>query len=491
MDNLKTDPTLAKSPFGKRKKQLQTDLTQLSQEMYRRNKELAETNKTLLLLRTIDALILESHASLKMACEHITEAITQATDLPFVGLFTRPRHDGDSLKLYGWSGKDWLGSNQPLVAFSKPISLDLNMPWLGAPASTRVISLESLTSREIAAFLGCKEREIAAFREKLPLQSLYIVKLTVRRRLVGLLLAGFYAPADKITEAETLMMDRLSESVGVALDNKLLFEENQRVARKLKESNDKLLQLDEAKDDFISMASHQMRTPLTSVKGYISMVMEGDAGDITPQQKAMLSQAFFSSQRMVYLIADLLNVSRLRTGKFVIETAPVNLADIVEEEISQLTETAKARNLTLIYKKPKKFPDLLLDETKTRQIIMNFVDNAIYYTPAKGTITVNLVEKDQTVELTVVDDGIGVPRSEQKHLFTKFFRAGNARKARPDGTGLGLFMAKKVIVAQGGTLIFKSKEGEGSTFGFVFSKSKHAVPAPSAKKSPKTAKAKK
>jgi signal transduction histidine kinase len=177
---------------------------------------------------------------------------------------------------------------------------------------------------------------------------------------------------------------------------------------------------------------------------------------------------------MVYLIADLLNVSRLKTGKFIIDYGPVDLAKVVEEEMGQLTETAASRSLTLTYEKPKAFPVLMLDETKTRQVIMNFVDNAIYYTPSGGRVTVRLLDLPNTVELRVEDNGIGVPKSEEHHLFTKFYRAGNARQARPDGTGLGLFMAKKVIIAQGGSLIFETQEGKGSTFGFIFSKSKLA-----------------
>ncbi|MBC7708095.1 HAMP domain-containing histidine kinase [Polaromonas sp.] len=201
------------------------------------------------------------------------------------------------------------------------------------------------------------------------------------------------------------------------------------------------------------------------------MVLEEDAGKITPTQRDMLGQAFFSSQRMVYLIADLLNVSRLKTGKFIIERAPIQLDQIVQQELRQLQETAAARSLTLQFDKPDTFPSMMLDETKTRQIIMNFIDNAIYYTPAGGHIKVRLLNKENSVELRVEDDGIGVPKAEQQHLFTKFYRAGNARQARPDGTGLGLYMAKKVIVAQGGALLFESTENKGSTFGFIFSKS--------------------
>lgn len=307
---------------------------------------------------------------------------------------------------------------------------------------------------------------------------------------LGYLTLGVKRSGNLYTEQDSQVLDTIAKELIIATQNAMRFEEikhfnitlQQKIdeaTRQLRRTNEKLKAMDETKDDFISMASHQLRTPLTSVKGYVSMVLEGDAGKLTPTQKKLLSQAYFSSQRMVYLIADLLNVSRLKTGKFIIEPTSVNLADVVEQELEQLKETAAAHSLKLTYDKPKHFPDLMLDETKTRQVIMNFADNAIYYTPAGGHITVRLINNPATVELHVEDDGIGVPRSEKPHLFTKFYRAGNARKARPDGTGLGLFMAKKVVVAQGGSVIFESQEGKGSTFGFVFSKAKHAVPAKS------------
>lgn len=472
---LETQPKTPLMPFQKRK-QLERDIEHITQEMYKRNKELADTNKTLSLLRTIDALVLESHTSLKMVCEHIAEAITQATDYSYVGLLTRSHHSKSELMLNGSSIGSWQGSRSLLpLGFSRPVHINLDHPWFAEVTSTCLLSLEELSDEDMAQFLNCPLRDIKRVKKQLPLRSLYVVKLMARRQIVGLLVVGYVYPVNMITETDTLLVASLSESIGVALDNKLLFEENQHVLRQLKESNTKLRALDEAKDDFISMASHQLRTPLTSIKGYTSMVLEGDAGKITPMQKKLLTQSFFSSQRMVYLIADLLNVSRLRTGKFVVETAPVNLAEVVQQEMDQLKDTAKSRNLKLTYNKPKNFPELMLDETKTRQVIMNFADNAIYYTPAGGRINVHLINNAHTVELRVEDNGMGVPKSEQPHLFTKFFRAGNARKARPDGTGLGLFMAKKVIIAQGGALIFDSKEGRGSTFGFIFSKSKLKV----------------
>lgn len=311
------------------------------------------------------------------------------------------------------------------------------------------------------------------------------LKLKAHEQVVGYIIFGNKKGGDIYTPQDKRLLLIAANELAIAIQNALRFEEIanfnltlqakvDEATRNLRKANERLKELDETKDDFISMASHQLRTPLTSVKGYISMVLEGDAGKINETQRKLLEQSFFSSQRMVFLISDLLNVSRLRTGKFVIEPTPVNLADMVEQEMDQLRETAAGKELTLTYEKPKEFPSIMLDETKTRQVIMNFVDNAIYYTPAGGHIGVELRETPASVELRVVDDGIGVPKAEQHHLFTKFYRAGNARKARPDGTGLGLFMAKKVVVAQGGAIIFESAEDKGSTFGFVFSKTKLA-----------------
>jgi signal transduction histidine kinase len=312
------------------------------------------------------------------------------------------------------------------------------------------------------------------------------LKLKTREQAVGYVIFGNKRSGDIYNAQDQRLLLILANELAIAIQNALRFEQIENfnltlqakvdeATRKLRHANEKLKELDTTKDDFISMASHQLRTPLTSVKGYLSMILEGDAGAVNKQQKDMLNQAFLSSQRMVYLIADLLNVSRLKTGKFVIEPAPANLASIIQEEIEQLKETASVRQLKLAYFKPKAFPELMLDETKTRQVLMNFIDNAIYYTPNGGQIEISLTDKPHVVEFRVKDNGIGVPKSEQPHLFTKFYRAGNARKARPDGTGLGLFMAKKVVVAQGGAIIFESKEGKGSTFGFTLSKAKLAV----------------
>ena len=251
----------------------------------------------------------------------------------------------------------------------------------------------------------------------------------------------------------------------------------------LRANNALLQRLDEAKDEFISMASHQLRTPLTSVKGYISMVLEGDAGKISSPQRHLLDEAFASSERMVHLINDFLNVSRLQTGKFMLERRPIDLAKITKEEVEGLRNIARVHGLTLQYRSAARLPLMYIDESKVRQVIMNFIDNAIYYSHEGSAIKIDLAIIDGSAVLEVSDTGIGVPAGEQSHLFSKFFRATNARRQRPDGTGVGLFLSKKVIAAHGGSMVFQSTEGKGSTFGFRLPVKKLSVaPAEESKK---------
>ena len=304
-----------------------------------------------------------------------------------------------------------------------------------------------------------------------------VANLETSKELIGYIMYGSKASGRIYSDDDLKLIRIATDELAVAVQNALRFEkiaqfnetlqqEIREATAELRESNKKLKSLDLAKDEFISMASHQLRTPLTSVKGYMSMVLEGDAGKLNPTQQQLLDQAFASSQRMVYLISDFLNVSRLQTGKFTIERTPTVLSRMVQQEVKQLQSTAESRDLKLECSVPSTFPTLLLDESKLRQAIMNFIDNAIFYSHPGGTIKIDLVKTAKEIVLTVQDQGIGVPMSERHRLFTKFYRATNARTTRPDGTGIGLFMAKKVVVAHGGAIIFNSVEGKGSTFGF-------------------------
>ena len=273
------------------------------------------------------------------------------------------------------------------------------------------------------------------------------------------------------------MLESIAGELAVSIRNSLSMEEinelNKSLQRRIDEatkelrfSNRQLQRLDEAKNEFISMASHQLRTPLTSIKGYLDMMLEGDLGKISPTQRAVLREAFSSSERMVRLINDFLNVSRLQTGKFTIDKQSVDIAQILRDEVSLLKVVADQRSVEMVLKIDKKIPSLAVDSEKIRQVMLNMIDNAIYYSSPHKKVVITLKSSGKMIEFSVKDSGIGVPKSEQANLFGKFFRGTNAKKRRPDGTGVGLFLAKKVILSHDGEMIFESEEGKGSTFGF-------------------------
>jgi hypothetical protein len=273
------------------------------------------------------------------------------------------------------------------------------------------------------------------------------------------------------------MLESIAGELAVSIRNSLSMEEinelNKSLQRRIDEatkelrfSNRQLQRLDEAKNEFISMASHQLRTPLTSIKGYLDMMLEGDLGKISPTQRAVLREAFSSSERMVRLINDFLNVSRLQTGKFTIDKQSVDIAQILRDEVSLLKVVADQRSVEMVLKIDKKIPSLAVDSEKIRQVMLNMIDNAIYYSSPHKKVVITLKSSGKMIEFSVKDSGIGVPKSEQANLFGKFFRGTNVKKRRPDGTGVGLFLAKKVILSHDGEMIFESEEGKGSTFGF-------------------------
>jgi signal transduction histidine kinase len=246
--------------------------------------------------------------------------------------------------------------------------------------------------------------------------------------------------------------------------NLTLQERVHEATKRLSVANRNLRVLDKAKDEFIGMASHQLGTPLTAITGYLSMTLD-DPRKLGTHQREYINFALEASERLAAMTRDLLDVSRLNSGRFVIQRQPVDLSRLTAQEVQQLRPAAERKGIKLLYDPPATAMTLNVDESKTRQVIMNLIDNAIYYT-AKGTVSVQLQTTADHVEFTVTDTGIGVPVAERAKLFAKFYRGSNAQETRPDGTGLGLFLAKRVIEGQDGEIIFASEIGKGSTFGF-------------------------
>lgn len=293
----------------------------------------------------------------------------------------------------------------------------------------------------------------------------------------GYIVIGSKKGRANLIDTDIQLVNMITSELALAIRNGLKFEQiesfNKQLGEtvdeatdKLRQSNNELRRRDAVKDEFVSMASHQLRTPLTAVRGYLSMVLDGDAGKLTKQQRELLNEASRSSAQMAGLVRDFLTVSRIQTGKFLLEKAPHDLAELVTEEVDALKMFAEKQNIELTYRKPRHSMVLPVDVDKLRQVIINFIDNAICYSLPGTTASVELFYDSGEVVFEVRDSGIGVPKEAQDQLFKRFYRATNARTRRPDGTGIGLFLAKKVIDEHGGRVIFSSKQNEGSRFGF-------------------------
>lgn len=216
--------------------------------------------------------------------------------------------------------------------------------------------------------------------------------------------------------------------------------------------------IDRMKTEFVSVASHQLRTPLTAINWYVEMLQSGDAGKLNKNQKVFLDEIYKGSVRMVKLVNELLNVSRLETGRLKISPKLMRADKLIEDVIHELEAFANKSGCAVIFNRPKKvLPKIALDETLMRQVIHNLITNAVRYSPAqKSEVVVSLAEKGGEYLVSVADQGIGIPREAQGKIFQKFFRADNARKVEGEGSGIGMYISKMIMEASSGRLWFES-----------------------------------
>ena len=233
--------------------------------------------------------------------------------------------------------------------------------------------------------------------------------------------------------------------------------------------NDQLRKLDEAKSGFISVVAHQLRTPLSGIKWTLNLLINGDMGILTTEQKTFLMKAYESNDRMISLVNDMLGADRIESGKVRYVFQPVHLYDIIDNVLFELLPQANAKGLTVSFtSRPKDLPKVRADPEKVRAVFQNLLDNAIKYSRQKGTIEVGMKASERNeVSVWIKDDGIGIPKEQQKNIFERFFRAQNAIKLETDGSGLGLFIVKSIVERHGGKVSFESVEGHGVTFYFT------------------------
>ncbi len=231
----------------------------------------------------------------------------------------------------------------------------------------------------------------------------------------------------------------------------------------LSDQNEELRELDRLKDEFVGLVTHDLRTPLTSISGYVELLQSDESGDLDDEQRHFLEIVSRNADRLLRLVNDLLFAARLQSGQLELELSEVDVAEVARDAVTAATPHADAKRLTLAFEHAGATA-ILGDHGRLAQLLDNLVANAIKFTPEGGHVTVRAAAEADAVVLEVTDSGIGIPEAEQERLFERFFRASTAVSQQIPGTGLGLHIVRAITEAHGGRVAVTSREGHGTTF---------------------------
>jgi two-component system phosphate regulon sensor histidine kinase PhoR len=227
-----------------------------------------------------------------------------------------------------------------------------------------------------------------------------------------------------------------------------------------------LRQLEKIRQDFVANVSHELRTPLSSIKGYSETLLNGAVNDKGNTLK-FIDIIHNESNRLAKLIDDLLDLTKIESGKMNIVRLPTNALTILKRTISIVENHAKSKSIALNLIIKEGLPDMSADDVRISQVILNLLDNAIKYTPNNGTITISAAQKDSFIQIDIADTGIGIAEKDMPRLFERFYRVDKARSREQGGTGLGLSIVKHIVQSHGGEIWVESRQGKGSTFSFT------------------------
>lgn len=317
-----------------------------------------------------------------------------------------------------------------------------------------------------------------SLRRKLEVHHIQvIVPLTNNENLLGLLILGPKDTQHAYTTKDLKVLEAIAPKVGYAIQNTREYERvsthNQELIsnlenanQKLRDVNEKLKHDDKLKDEFIYVATHELKNPVTAMRGYLSLIEEGRFGQIPDTLKAPLEQVLSSNQQLITLLNNLLQIARIEATNIAFTTKPIAICEVIDDVARDLKALADQKNLTIVHNYANPSITVVAEKERLREIISNLLSNAIKYSD-KGTITVSHEIDSDMLVTHVKDEGVGISEKDQKMIFTRFFRVEEEAAKGIPGTGLGLFIIKELIQRMGGKIWFTSKLGTGSIFSFT------------------------
>lgn len=295
-----------------------------------------------------------------------------------------------------------------------------------------------------------------------------IFPVVSKGKSLGTLIFSLVKDYSQVSASEFDLINGFTDIVGVAVQNSVLYSSLENTTNKLNEANQKLQEIDNLKDEFVSLASHELRTPMTAIKSYVWMVQNDKAGPITQTTKKYLDIVYSSTDRLIHLVNDMLDISRIESGRFQLHPVDFDFSELIHEIQTEFSAKASERNLNWQTRIDPSQITVKADRDKIMQVLENLIGNAFKFTPDGGSISLFATTKDRQLVVSVTDTGRGIAGEDIPKLFTKFTRLGEGLPtlAKP-GTGLGLYLAKQFVELHHGQISVESVLGQGSTFTFT------------------------
>ena len=315
-----------------------------------------------------------------------------------------------------------------------------------------------------------RPEEAVAVQNAVGIKNSMVFPVISKNKAIGIIIFSMIKEADKVSEDEMDLIKGFTDVVGLAVQNATLYSRLEKTSKDLQFANFRLKQLDRLKDEFVSLASHELRTPMTIIKSYLWLFLSKKRDQLTDKEKMYIERAYESTERLINLVNDMLNVSRIESGRLKLEIKNIQTDVLLAQLVNELVPRAKQLGLNLAFSNPGNVPRIMADPERVEQVLINLVGNSMKFTPTGGTIAVRLIPDKDHVLIQVADNGKGMTNMEMQRLFQKFSTTGGnyLHKQEAQSTGLGLYLSKSLTELMNGKIWAESSgPNKGSVFSFT------------------------
>lgn len=424
----------------------------INQEVYKKSVELNEKNKTLSLLRKIDEIILSAITNPTEIAKQVATVLVNDSESQLVAIYLYEKQKRALTNLVFIEASSTSQSPQCMCMIEIELHNATNPLY-------QVINERTLKVFSRLGGIICENDPSA----DLLVKSVWAYPLIVRNEVIGVMVVGQKEEEEAISDYRKDLLSRLAQVIGIAIDSALLYNEVQA-------SNERLIQVDKLKDEFVSLASHELRTPMTAVRSYLAMIGDPQfGGALNVKQQEYLTNATLSVNRLIQLVNDMLNISRIESGRVSLSVKAVDIIQLVNEVKTEVLPRMNELGVHFVIESKDNVPQVLGDTDKIKEVLVNLIGNAMKFTPKGGKITVSFTQNGNMIETKVADTGCGIDADDLSKLFQKFNRISNSSIAnQPSGTGLGLYLSKALIELHKGK-IWATSAGVGKGSEFTFS----------------------